>query len=73
MSITLLLAICILGMDFMIYALFEWSYGDKRRAIERQGCPQERGGEILRTVSGRFANRRVGNARVNSLPQEGQA
>jgi hypothetical protein len=36
MSATLFLALCILGIDFMIYALFQWSYGDKRKAIERQ-------------------------------------
>jgi hypothetical protein len=36
MSVTLFLAICILGIDFMVYALFEWSYGDKRKAIARQ-------------------------------------
>jgi hypothetical protein len=36
MSLTVFLALCILGIDFMIYMLFQWTYGEKRRAIARQ-------------------------------------
>jgi hypothetical protein len=36
MGLTLFFALCILGVDFMIYALFQWTWGDKRRAIARQ-------------------------------------
>ncbi len=36
MSVTIFLAICVLGLDFMIYALFQWTYGDKRRALARK-------------------------------------
>ncbi|HYL86525.1 MAG TPA: hypothetical protein VE263_20035 [Candidatus Angelobacter sp.] len=36
MSLTVFLALCILGIDFMIYAFFQWTYGDKRRAQARQ-------------------------------------
>jgi len=36
MSLTIFLALCILGLDFMFYVLFQWAYGDKRRAIARQ-------------------------------------
>lgn len=36
MPLTAFLTICILGIDFMIYALFQWTYGDKRRAIARK-------------------------------------
>jgi len=36
MPLTAFIAICILGIDFMVYALFEWTYGDKRRAISRK-------------------------------------
>jgi hypothetical protein len=36
MSPTIFLALCILGMDFMLYALFQWTYGDKRRSIARR-------------------------------------
>jgi hypothetical protein len=30
MSTTIFIAFCILGLDFMIYAFFRWTYGDKR-------------------------------------------
>jgi hypothetical protein len=36
MSLNIFLMICILGIDFMIYVLFQWIYGDKRSAIARQ-------------------------------------
>jgi hypothetical protein len=36
MSLTVFLAFCILGVDFMIYAFFRWVYGDKRNALRRQ-------------------------------------
>jgi len=36
MSLTIFLALCILGVDFLIYVLFHWTFGDKRRAISRQ-------------------------------------
>jgi hypothetical protein len=36
MSLTVFLALCILGCDFMIYMFFQWAYGEKRRAIARQ-------------------------------------
>jgi hypothetical protein len=35
MSLTLFLAFCILGLDFMIYVLFKWTYGEKRRSVTR--------------------------------------
>ena len=36
MSLTVFLALCILGIDFLIYALFQWTYGEKRGALARQ-------------------------------------
>jgi hypothetical protein len=45
MSITLFLAFCILGCDFLLYALYQWIYGEKyrnrsrRSAAHRQGRP----------------------------------
>ena len=36
MSVTIFLALCVLGLDFMIYALFMWTYGDKRNAVARK-------------------------------------
>lgn len=36
MSATVFLAICILGCDFLLYALFQWTYGEKRRGLSRR-------------------------------------
>lgn len=36
MSITVFLAICILGCDFLLYALFQWIYGEKHRKHARR-------------------------------------
>jgi hypothetical protein len=36
MSLTVFLAFCILGLDFMIYAFFQWIYGERRSALARQ-------------------------------------
>jgi hypothetical protein len=36
MSVTVFLALCILGLDFMLYVLFQWTYGDKRAALARK-------------------------------------
>jgi hypothetical protein len=36
MSFSIFLGLCILGLDFLIYVLFKWTFGDKRRAIARQ-------------------------------------
>ena len=36
MSLDVFLVFCILGVAFMMYALFQWTYGDKRRAHGRQ-------------------------------------
>jgi hypothetical protein len=36
MSLTLFLGLCILGLDFMIYVLFQWTYGDRRNQMARK-------------------------------------
>ncbi len=36
MSATLLLAICILGCDFLLYVLYQWTYGERRRGLARR-------------------------------------
>lgn len=40
MSLTVFLALCVLGIDFLIYVLFQWTYGDKRKAMERKLAAQ---------------------------------
>jgi hypothetical protein len=36
MSLNVFLAFCILGVAFMMYALFQWTYGDKRSVHGRR-------------------------------------
>src|SRR5271168_5156939 len=36
MSATLFLAVCILGCDILLYILFQWTYGEKRRGLARR-------------------------------------
>jgi hypothetical protein len=43
MSLTAFLAFCILGCDFLLYFLFQWIYGEKRR--ERSRRIASRGGK----------------------------
>src|SRR5579863_1787337 len=38
MSATLFLAFCILGCDFLLYFLFQWIYGEKRRGLSRRSA-----------------------------------
>lgn len=42
MSFTIFLAFCILGLDFMIYVLFQWLYGDRRSVIARRVAQQRK-------------------------------
>jgi hypothetical protein len=36
MPLNVFFTLCILGIDFMVYAFFQWTYGDKRRSIARK-------------------------------------
>jgi|SRR5271154_4977423 len=38
MSLTVFLAICVLGLDFMIFVLFQWLYGEKNRNRYRRSA-----------------------------------
>lgn len=40
MSLTVFLALCIVGLDFMIYVLFKLLYGDRRSLIARRVAAQ---------------------------------
>jgi hypothetical protein len=42
MSLTVFLALCVLGLDFMTYVLFQWIYGEKRRGFARQIAARKR-------------------------------
>jgi hypothetical protein len=71
MSLNVFMAVCVLGMDFLIYVLFQWTYGDKRRVLQKQLAeqrkamkgersrpfvvPSNRGGGVRQTVKERMA------------------
>ena len=38
MSLTVLLAFCVLGSDFLLYVLFQWIYGEKYRKHSRRSA-----------------------------------
>jgi hypothetical protein len=38
MSLTVFLAFCILGSDFLLYVLFQWIYGEKHRKHARRSA-----------------------------------
>jgi len=40
MSLTIFFAVCILGLDFMIFVLFKWLYGDKTRNRLGRSAPR---------------------------------
>lgn len=42
MSLAIFLILCIVGLDFLIYVLFQWTFGDKRRALQRKIEAQRR-------------------------------
>ena len=50
MSLTVFLAFCILGCDFLLYALFQWIYGEKHRNHARRVAARR---EKRRTVPGK--------------------
>jgi hypothetical protein len=35
-SLNLFITLGVLGMDFLIFVLFQWTFGDKRRAMQRK-------------------------------------
>jgi len=36
MSLTVFIALCVLAVDFLVYVLFRWTFGDKRHAMQKQ-------------------------------------
>jgi hypothetical protein len=60
MSITVFLAICILGCDFLLYVLFQWTYGEKHRNHPRRSAARR---ERRPTLS-----KEVGEPTVVSFP-----
>jgi len=62
MSLTVFLAFCILGCDFLLYVLFQWIYGEKHRKHARRVAARR---EKRRTLS----NQEVREPSVLPFPQ----
>lgn len=62
MSLTMFLAFCILGCDFLLYALFQWIYGEKHRNHARRSAARR---ERRRALSAK----EIGEPGVLSFPQ----
>lgn len=46
MSLTLFVSLCVLGCDFLIYFLYEWAFGERRRTRMRKDAARRRS-EVL--------------------------
>jgi len=62
MSLTVFLAFCILGCDFLLYVLFQWVYGEKHKNHARRVAARR---QKRRTFSGKG----VEETRVLPFPQ----
>jgi len=45
MSLNVMMAVCVLACDFLIYAFFQWTFGEKRREFARRGRGRDRRAE----------------------------
>jgi hypothetical protein len=52
MSFTSFMALCILGCDFLIYVLYQWAFGERRRTLMRRTASRRRA-EALRNPQDR--------------------
>jgi hypothetical protein len=73
MSTTIFIAFCILGLDFMIYAFFRWTFGEKRDKLARELAARK---NALQEPSPRpflIASRKaaLGSGRVNESEPRG--
>jgi hypothetical protein len=64
MSLTVFLAICILGCDLLLYILFQWIYGEKRRERSRRLARRQRTSAILTDLD-------TGSSTPQAFPQHG--
>lgn len=74
MSLTILLALSILGCDFLLYSLFQWVYGEKRglrhirslRQPDREGkSPQPR---LVQTITAPSPRRSSSPSSISPSP-----
>jgi len=74
MGLTVFFALCILGLDFMIYVLFKLLYGDRRSVIARRVAEQRKAAQL--ESSGLFlvpARKNVPDQQEPDLPSSSRA
>ena len=42
MSFTVFMTLCVLGCDFLIYVLYQWAFGERRRTLMRRAASRRR-------------------------------
>lgn len=60
MSLNIFMMVCVIGVDFLIYVLFQWTYGDKRRALQKKLAEQRKAMEAERSRPFVVRSKRVG-------------
>lgn len=72
MSLTIFLAICILGCDVLIYFLYEWAFGESKRIRKRH--PRSRfeapSSELSATTKPRPTAKRAASAVIEMHPRK---
>jgi len=58
MSATVFLAVCILGCDALLYFLFQWTYGEKRRGLARRSKSHLRSADFQKSQPIEFVSAR---------------
>jgi len=72
MSSTLFLAFCILGCDLLLYILFQWTYGEKRRGLARRTKLRGLGAASHKTPPIEFVLARRRETRSRERPVSGK-
>jgi len=69
MSATVFLAFCILGCDFLLYVLYQFTYGEKRRGLSRRStAPKHAAMNQLDARPFLVSSRRSATGRDHRLP-----
>jgi hypothetical protein len=60
MSLTVFIAVCVLGLDFLIYVLFHWTFADKRAALQKRLTQQRQALQVESARPFLVSSRKVG-------------
>lgn len=60
MSLTIFITICVLGIDFLIYVLFQWTFADKRAALQKKLAQQRQALQVEPAGPFLVSSRKIG-------------